>query len=161
MTKIDLKALKERLAQLRNEVKDLEEFLKAAEKYANIADHKEDTSCEAKRISQDELEAFVVNLLDKGPKDIIGIMNALESEGFDIGGANKRKNLATRLWRIYSQKNSFIKRDDGIYMKRKDNIEYNKSIQSKKQELAERIRKHSALSSNQSSISEYFSVKPK
>lgn len=76
----------------------------------------------AKRISDDELVEFVLKLIDDDlgeEKDAEEIYKALLHAGFSPGGADARKNLTTRLWRITQKEGSPIERaDSGKYKKR-------------------------------------------
>lgn len=61
------------------------------------------------RISERDLSQFLFRMIQEhGPMDAEAILDALFRYGFDPGGADKRKNLTTRLWRI-------IKLNIGIY----------------------------------------------
>lgn len=66
------------------------------------------------RISERDLGQLLFNLLrDYGPMDAEVILETLFRHGFDPGGADKRKNLTTRLWRI-------VKSNIGIYKDEND-----------------------------------------
>lgn len=85
----------------------------------NIDDENEDDIIDSgRKISQEELEKFVLQIILCSKHDQCNVETILENlkiNGFDPGGANKRKNLTTRLWRLSEKNKNIVRLDDGIY----------------------------------------------
>ncbi|WP_143412411.1 hypothetical protein [Gluconobacter sp. DsW_056] len=128
---IAMENIANRRRKLQAEMAELDKMLYDLSKYSEVSietifkylddiynNEVDDTPSDGlQRISEKELESFVIHFIQmNGPMDVDSILHLLRVHGYDAGGADKRKNLNTRLWRITKENNPINKREDGFYI---------------------------------------------